>query len=897
MKKSLIFIFQISNCFLYFSAMPRNLSRSLLLLLTALIISATLSAEAYSQSLTPFPVPEYDPAEAVVIRYPFNSNIWHIYEELIMECQEAAHTVLLVNNSSERSQMENLLYNAGIPTDNITLLMLPASRMWVRDHGPIAFSTATGPAFAQFIDYNGSGFNDQNLPASLAGHWGYQHYAANWILDGGNYMVDSHGRLFTTTRLYSNNPGVAPAEIQQFLQETMGVTEIITVNPQHDDYWGHIDMQMKLLNDTTIVISSVTAGHPNYSNLESNVAIIESLTAPNGNPYHIARLPKAENWKTYANALILNNKIIVPIYNHPNDQVALDMYSELMPDHTVVGINCNSIIHWGGAIHCITMQIFEWEPEMFELAVDLIGNGSVKVNGIPYQEPMEVTQGHSITLEAIPGEGFGFTGWEGDLEGTDNPAQMIVTGDIGLTAQFSRIPGNYMSIVPHRDATYDFGVETGLKFARVISEEKTFEGTSYYFSPTIEYMGVACFSVDKSFLGEKMVMLQNGDDLFFNHQNDTIRIKTHALPGEEWIVFQNQDFVIKGEVIAMEEQDFLGVIDSVKTIAFSVYDLEMETVDHLVNDLTLKLSKNHGMLQVLNFTMFPFEMPGYNHQFELKEIELAGLSNPDVGEVNLTWDMVHDHQPGDELHITNTYQSPEYSTDIRSIHRFLERSDEAEHVSYLIERRISETHQVYPDAPSHTFTHDTTTVEILPNLEFDIRAGEPIFDYENSARGYLQVAKTKVTAYWWLIQESEDCWHEVIWDKRYMYGSYYEGLGGPYYSYDSWFDQSSRLLVYYKKGDTTWGTPLVITSVDEVAVAQPVWIYPNPARNSISFQHPENWAEAVVEVFDPAGKLLWKKPFAKSLAAVDVSSWERGVYFYRLSNPGQTPLTGKFILQ
>lgn len=850
-----------------------------------------------SQPLNPFPVPEYDPAEAVVIRYNFNSNIWHIYEELIMECQEAAHTVLLVNNNSEKTQLENLLYTAGIPADNITLLMLPANRMWVRDHGPLAFSTDTGPAFAQFIDYNNSGYNDQNLPASLAGHWGYQHYPANWILDGGNYMVDSQGRLFTTTRLYSNNPGVAPEEIQQFLQQTMGVSEIITVNPQHDDYWGHIDMQMKLLNDTIMVISSVDESHPNYSHLESNVAIIESLTAPSGNPYHIARLPKAENWKTYANALILNDKIIVPVYDHPNDQGALDMYSQLMPEHTVVGINCNSIIQWGGAIHCITMQIFEWEPEMFELTLDIDGHGEVLVNGVLYEEPVEILQGSTITLEAIAHEGFAFAGWGGDLAGTDNPVQITAADNMGLTAQFSRIPGNYMTIVPHRDATYDFGQVAGLKFARVIAEEKTSEGTSFYFAPTIEYIEFDCFSVDKSFLGERMVMLQNGDDLFFNHQGDTIRIKTHALPGEEWTVFQDEQLMVMGEVISVNELEFLGVTDSVKTITFSVYDAEMEPADHLANDLTLKLSKNHGMLQGLNFIMFPFEMPGYNYQFELKEIELAGLSNPDVGEVNLTWDMVHDHQPGDELHIKYSNLNPEYSTITESIHRFLERSDEGEFVSYLIERRISETHQVYPDAATHTFTHDTITAEIQPNLEFDIRAGEPIFDYENSARGYLQFASTKVTGHWWLYKVSEDCWQEVIWDKRYMFGSYNEGLGGPYYSYDSGFDESSRLLVYYKKGDTTWGTPLVITSVDEVAQAQPVWMYPNPARKSISFQHPESWANAVVEVFDPAGKVLLKEQFAKSLTAVDVASWKRGVYFYRLNNPGQTPVTGKFILQ
>ncbi|MFW5726063.1 MAG: agmatine deiminase family protein, partial [Bacteroidota bacterium] len=207
-----------------------------LVLLFVFAIQPLLCAQQKDLPQNPFPVAEYAPAESVIIRYPFNSNIWHIYEQLIMECQEVAHTVLLVNNNTERTTLENLLYNAGIPMQNIELLMIPASRMWVRDHGPLAFTTDTGPAFAQFIDYNGSEFNDQNLPASLAGYWEYQHYPANYILDGGNYMVDSHGRLFTTTRLYTNNSSLDPSVINEFLMGTMGVTEIVTVNPQHDDY-------------------------------------------------------------------------------------------------------------------------------------------------------------------------------------------------------------------------------------------------------------------------------------------------------------------------------------------------------------------------------------------------------------------------------------------------------------------------------------------------------------------------------------------------------------------------------------------------------------------------------------------------------------------------------------
>jgi len=405
----------------------------------AVVFSLFLTFLAFTSSAqptNPVPVPEYHPAEAVVIRYPFNSNIWPLYADLINACQGAATTVLLVNNETEGITLRNLLSDANIPSDNIRITQIPASRMWVRDHGPLTIKSDEGKTFINFRDYNNSGHNDQVLTVSLANHWGFNHFSHNWILDGGNYMVDSHGRLFTTTRLYTNNPSVAPATINQVLENYLGITEIITVSPQHDDYWGHIDMQMKLLNDTTIVISSVEQGSgSNFAVLEANVQIIQNLTAPGGRPYNIVRLPKALNWKTYTNALILNNKVIIPTYNHPNDQIALNAYAELMPDHTIVGVNCNPIIGWGGAIHCITIQVHA-DPATFLLQIEVVGQGKVFFNGEEYLHPENFEEGTVVQLEAIPAEGQLFSGWSGAFESSENPIEVTVNKPLEIVANF-----------------------------------------------------------------------------------------------------------------------------------------------------------------------------------------------------------------------------------------------------------------------------------------------------------------------------------------------------------------------------------------------------------------------------------------------------------------------------
>lgn len=312
-----------------------------------------------SQPVNPYTPAEYFPSKAVLIEWNFNNSIWPLYSNLINECQQVTEVILVVRDASEQEIMRTKLSNDGVPADNISYVHVPCERMWIRDHGPLAVNSDSGIFYMDFDDLANSGM-DEYLPTNLANLWGLESYQIPWILCGGNFMVDSHRNLFCTDRLYTNNPSIDPDSINSTLHKYMGINSIITVSAQHNDYWGHIDMQIKLLNDTTLVMSSVSPGSgPNFDTLENNFNRMRGLISPNGKPYHIARIPMADNWKTYANSLIINNKVIVPIYNHPNDELAIQTYQELLPERSIVGINCNSIIGWEGAIHCITMQLFD----------------------------------------------------------------------------------------------------------------------------------------------------------------------------------------------------------------------------------------------------------------------------------------------------------------------------------------------------------------------------------------------------------------------------------------------------------------------------------------------------------------------------------------------------------
>ena len=48
------------------------------------------------------------------------------------------------------------------------------------------------------------------------------------------------------------------------------------------------------------------------------------------------------------------------------------------------------------------------------------------------------SSGESVSLEAVPANGYRFDSWGGDLSGNTNPEKIVITCDKKITANFSR---------------------------------------------------------------------------------------------------------------------------------------------------------------------------------------------------------------------------------------------------------------------------------------------------------------------------------------------------------------------------------------------------------------------------------------------------------------------------
>jgi agmatine deiminase len=56
------------------------------------------------------------------------------------------------------------------------------------------------------------------------------------------------------------------------------------------------------------------------------------------------------------NFFFCNGGVVMPVFNDPHDQPAMDLLQKLLPDRKVVCIPAKEILLGGGNIHCITQQ-------------------------------------------------------------------------------------------------------------------------------------------------------------------------------------------------------------------------------------------------------------------------------------------------------------------------------------------------------------------------------------------------------------------------------------------------------------------------------------------------------------------------------------------------------------
>jgi len=328
---------------------------------------------------------EWEPHQATWLSWPHNRDTWpeeleavqDIWVQMVKGISPKEKVCLLVNDDEERLEAFTRLIRAGVRVDNLAFYEIPTVDVWMRDYGP-TFVTRGGKesplAFNDWI-FNGWGKypsyrDDDAVTKTIARLLGVPVFEHEIVLEGGSIEVNGRGTCLTTEQCLLNpnrNPHLTRAEIEEFLCASLGVRRILWLGDGivGDDTDGHIDDIARFVDATTVLCAveknpqdeNYAPLQENYERLQgardqdgSNLTIVK-LPMPGKVDYHGARLPAS-----YANFYIANGAVLVPTYDHPNDNLALGILTELFPGRAVVGIPSAPLVIGLGAIHCVTQQ-------------------------------------------------------------------------------------------------------------------------------------------------------------------------------------------------------------------------------------------------------------------------------------------------------------------------------------------------------------------------------------------------------------------------------------------------------------------------------------------------------------------------------------------------------------
>jgi agmatine deiminase len=333
---------------------------------------------------------EWEPQDAVMLTWPHKNSPWDWILDDVVELYEALATVIcdyadvvIAVPDAQIDEVRSRLEAMGAPLEYIHLYPCASNDSWARDHGPLTVETPEG---FKLLDFQFNGWGNK-FPHDLDDQVSRQLFAQNafpyatlesqdWVLEGGSVETDGQGTLLTTSSCLLNknrNPNLSKADVEARLSAALGVKKINWLDHGYlagDDTDGHIDTLARLCPNNTIVYTACDDEQDeHYTELKKMEAQLQSFTNADGEPYRLLSLPWAGEVlsdesdarlpSTYANFLIINEAVLVPIYGLPMDEDALEVVSQAFPGYEIFGIPCLSLIEQGGSLHCITMQIPE----------------------------------------------------------------------------------------------------------------------------------------------------------------------------------------------------------------------------------------------------------------------------------------------------------------------------------------------------------------------------------------------------------------------------------------------------------------------------------------------------------------------------------------------------------
>ena len=368
--------------------------------------------EGYPENNLVLPA-EWEPQWGVQLTWPHEDSDWKPYlKEITATYIEMARAItryeMLLVVAPDVELVRQQLSEAEIDLQKVVFHQCPTNDTWARDHGFIScgvrsvecgvWSEECGVRLLDF-QFNGWGKKFEaekdnainkslypTLSSLLTPHSSLHEYESHldFVLEGGSIESDGKGTIFTTTDCLlapNRNQPLTQQEIEEELKRRLHAERVLWIDYGHlegDDTDGHIDTLVRIApDDTLLYIGCDDQTDPHYEDLKKMEQQLTTFRTIEDKSYRLLKLPmpdpiyergemKDERGErlpaTYANFLIINGAVLVPIYQQPEkDKEAIRIIQEAFPDREMIPIDSRTIIRQHGSIHCCTMQFPKYQ--------------------------------------------------------------------------------------------------------------------------------------------------------------------------------------------------------------------------------------------------------------------------------------------------------------------------------------------------------------------------------------------------------------------------------------------------------------------------------------------------------------------------------------------------------
>ncbi len=266
-------------------------------------------------------------------------------------------------------------------TENLHFAAYTADDTWARDCSGI---TVYENSEARILDFTFTGWGgkfdasrDSAMTVALAPRYGAPVETIPMILEGGGIESNGAGLLLTTSECLLNpnrNPQMDRAAVDAAMQTHFGIEKTLWLEHGYlagDDTDSHIDTLARFIAEKTIMyVRCDDTEDEHYEALRAMEAELLALRDEQGLPFTLIPLPMCDALHydgerlpaTYANFLIINGAVLVPVYSVAQDDAALKIFANAFPGREIVPVDCAVLVRQHGSLHCVTMQFPEGVP-------------------------------------------------------------------------------------------------------------------------------------------------------------------------------------------------------------------------------------------------------------------------------------------------------------------------------------------------------------------------------------------------------------------------------------------------------------------------------------------------------------------------------------------------------